>query len=118
MLNELRETRDLDARQVAWEGLKQSLGEKNAKAIRDANGMVAVLDGVDVDSGTAAEIGYAAALGKRIIGYRGDYRRTGEDPVSVVNLQVEYFIEKNGGVIVRTLKELERELVAWNKTED
>ena len=72
--------------------------------------MVAILDGVDVDSGTAAETGYAAALGKWIIGYRGDLRRTGEDETAVVNLQVDYFIHKNDGVLVHTLSDLEKEL--------
>jgi nucleoside 2-deoxyribosyltransferase len=86
------------------------LGENNAQDIRKADGVVAVLDGVDVDSGTAAEIGYATALGKWVIGYRSDFRRTGEDETSEVNLQVEFFIRKSGGVIVHTLPELENEL--------
>ena len=34
--------------------------------------VVAVLDGVDVDSGTAWEIGYAYAKGKPVIGLRTD----------------------------------------------
>lgn len=36
--------------------------------------VVAVLDGADVDSGTAFEVGYAYARGKPIIGVRTDFR--------------------------------------------
>lgn len=57
-------------------------------------GVVAVLDGVDLDSGTTAEIGYATGPGKWVIGYRCDFRRTGEDVASQVNLRVEFFIVK------------------------
>jgi nucleoside 2-deoxyribosyltransferase len=60
----------------------------------------AILDGVDVDSGTAAEIGYAFAKGKPILGYRGDFRLSADNEGSIVNLQVEYFIRQSGGDIV------------------
>lgn len=99
--------KDLDARRTAWREVVQRLGARNGQLIRDAQGVVAVLDGVDVDSGTAAEIGYAAALGKWVIGYRGDTRRTGENEVAEVNLQVEYFILNSGGTIVHSLRDLQ-----------
>jgi nucleoside 2-deoxyribosyltransferase len=83
-----------------------AIGRENAKDIDASDGVVAALDGPDVDSGTAAEIGYAAARGKWIVGYRGDFRRTGESAEVVVNLQVEYFIRQNGGEIVRSLEDL------------
>ena len=82
------------------------VGEGNREAIESSDGMLAVLDGTDVDSGTASEIGYAFALGKKILGYRGDFRLTGDNPGSTVNLQVEYFIRKSGGRIVRSVEEL------------
>jgi nucleoside 2-deoxyribosyltransferase len=109
-INQAKKIQDLGARRAAWGDVVRVLGKANADKIRNADGIVAVLDGVDVDSGTAAEIGYGAALGKWIIGYRGDSRRTGEDETSEVNLQVEYFILKNRGVIVRSLPDLRREL--------
>jgi hypothetical protein len=62
-----------------------------------------VLDGVDVDSGTAAEIGSGFAKGKKIIGYRGDFSLSADNEGSIVNLQVEYFIEASGGAIVTRL---------------
>src|SRR3954466_2127247 len=36
------------------------VGRQNAELIRRAAGVLAILDGEDVDSGTASEIGYAA----------------------------------------------------------
>ena len=68
--------------------------------------ILAVLDGTDVDSGTAAEIGYAFAKGKPILGYRGDFRLSADNDGSTVNLQVEYFIRQSGGDIVASIKEL------------
>jgi nucleoside 2-deoxyribosyltransferase len=109
-IDAVKATTDLRKRKEKWVSVVELLGANNAHAIERADGVVAVLDGVDVDSGTAAEIGYAASLGKWVIGYRGDFRRTGEDETSEVNLQVEYFIRKNGGVIVHSLQDVEREL--------
>jgi len=83
------------------------IAERNATLLRECHGVLAVLDGSDVDSGTASEIGYAFGLGDKIIhGYRGDFRRSGENDGVHVNLQVEYWIEKSGGRIVFSLEEL------------
>ena len=76
------------------------------KMIESSGGMLTVLDGTHVDSGTASEIGCAFALGKKTLCYRGDFRFTGDNPGSTVNLQVEYFIRKSGGRAVRSIEEL------------
>lgn len=115
-IDEAKKLNDLDKRRVAWKGVVERLGKANAKSIEMADGVVAVLDGVDIDSGTAAEIGYATALGKWVIGYRGDFRRTGEDVAAEVNLQVEYFIGKNGGRVVHNLTDLKEVLGEKLKT--
>ena len=81
-------------------------GRANADAIASSDGVLAVLDGTDVDSGTASEIGYAFALGKKVVGYRGDFRLTGDNPGSVVNLQIEYFIMESGGRMVLSAAEI------------
>lgn len=86
------------------------IASRNVAAINECDALVAILDGVDVDSGTASEIGYAFAKGKQIIGYRNDFRAAGESAKLVVNLQVEFFIRASGGRIVRTLDALEGEL--------
>jgi len=47
--------------------------------VDDCDVIVAVLDGTDVDSGTAWEIGYGVAKGKKVIGIRTDFRNRGDD---------------------------------------
>jgi nucleoside 2-deoxyribosyltransferase len=86
----------------AWEKLNVTIGKNNAGGIERADILVAVLDGVDIDSGTASEIGYACAMGKYIEGYRGDFRLSADNIGSTVNLQVEYFIRSKGGDIAIT----------------
>jgi nucleoside 2-deoxyribosyltransferase len=93
-------------RRDEWRRLNAEIARANHAAIDRCDALVAVLDGVDVDSGTAAEIGYAFARGKPIIGYRGDVRLAADNEGAVVNLQVEYFIRQSGGHIVRSLAEL------------
>jgi hypothetical protein len=52
-------------RRDAWRMLNPKIGRKNQLAIDECNAIFAVLDGTDVDSGTAAEIGYGFARGKK-----------------------------------------------------
>ena len=82
-----------------------AIGRANAEAIRSCELLVADLDGQEPDSGTVAELGYAAALGLRCFGLRSDLRQSGEPGVAV-NLQVETFVVDSGGTMVATLKEL------------
>ena len=105
-----------EARRRRWKSLNMIMGRNNARAIARCDVVFAVLDGVDVDSGTAAEIGYAYARKKPIIGYRGDFRLSADNEGSTVNLQVEYFIVASGGRIVGSLKELPRALARIEKT--
>lgn len=100
----LREERDFDVLKRKLEKINQEIGKRNVDAIDDARAIVAILDGgLDVDSGVAAEIGYGAGRGKKIVGYRTDLRCGGENPGSAINIQVEYFIKKTGGDIVDDL---------------
>jgi nucleoside 2-deoxyribosyltransferase len=86
--------------------VNRELGRLNREAIDASDGLFAILDGVDVDSGTAAEIGYAFGRGKYDCGLRTDYRLAGDNPGSIVNLQVEYFVYESGGRIVTTAGDL------------
>jgi nucleoside 2-deoxyribosyltransferase len=95
-----------EARREAWRKLNVEIGGNNCAAIDRCDLVFAVLDGTDVDSGTAAEIGYAFAKGKKIIGYRGDFRLSADNEGSVVNLQVEYFIRQSGGRIIARIADL------------
>ncbi len=99
-----------EERRRRWREVNLVIGENNARAIRAADVIVAVLDGVDIDSGTAAEIGYGTALGKPVLGYRGDFRLSADNEGGIVNIQVEYFITAGGGMIVRDLAHLGLEL--------
>jgi nucleoside 2-deoxyribosyltransferase len=92
-----------DARTARFAAINARLGAANADSIRAADGVLAILDGVDVDSGTAAEIGFAAALGKPVVGLRLDTRRTGDNEGARVNLQVEHFIRAGGGAVCGAL---------------
>lgn len=60
---------------------------KNVAAIERSDIIAAVIDGTDVDSGTAWEIGYAFARRKTIIGLRTDFRTLGIE--GTVNLMIE-----------------------------
>jgi nucleoside 2-deoxyribosyltransferase len=97
---------------IAQDQIQQnrSIAIHNEKLLRDSDMVLAILDGPDVDSGVASEIGLAYALKKRIIGYRSDLRLSGENLGAVVNLQLEYFIHGSGGKIIRNLEELKQEL--------
>lgn len=82
---------------AAWHRINMGIGAKNDEFIRGCDAVVGVLDGIDVDSGTAAEMGFAFALGMPVFGLRTDWRMTGDNEAAGVNLQLRYFIEASGG---------------------
>lgn len=51
--------------------------EKSLAALQEAEVVVAVLDGAQVDEDVAFWLGYAFAAGKPVVGYRSDRRVTG-----------------------------------------
>jgi len=73
--------------------------------LHEADMVIALLDGTQVDDGTAWEIGYfyrMKADGARIIGIRTDFRNAGEGGNSIVNAMIECSCDR----IVRSLEEL------------
>lgn len=52
--------------------------------IDGCDAVVAVLDGADVDSGVAFEVGYARARGKPVVGLRTDYRPGADHGVNLM----------------------------------
>ena len=90
-----------DTKDMRGQDLQNYIFKSNAKAIRDCDIMVAVLDGADVDSGTAWEVGYAYALGKSVFGLRTDFRTLGEHE-GVVNIMIAYSMKS----IYQTIGEL------------
>jgi nucleoside 2-deoxyribosyltransferase len=85
--------------------LTLTVGRRNIAAMRSCVLLAAHLDGQEADSGTAAEVGYGAAIGLKCFGLRTDLRQSGEDGAAM-NLQVETFIVESGGKITKTLDEL------------
>jgi nucleoside 2-deoxyribosyltransferase len=82
--------------------MSRTIGARNRRLLAEADTVLAVLDGPDVDSGTAAEVGWAAASGLPVIGLRTDFRLA-EHEAAPVNLQVADFILASGGALVTTL---------------
>ena len=81
-----------DAEDTTDEREKQNqecIFKKCVESVDSSDIVVAVLDGVDVDSGTAWEIGYAYAKEKPVIGLRTDFRSLSD---GIVNLMVEMAI--------------------------
>jgi len=66
---------------------KRSIFEEDLEALKKSDLIVAVLDGADVDSGVAFEMGFAHALKKPIIGLKTDHRVFSK--VESVNLMIE-----------------------------
>ena len=99
------------SKKQAWEKQNFIIAENNRKGMDVSDCMLAILDGTDVDSGTASEIGYMYARGKKILGYRGDFRLCSDNEGGIINLQVEYFIRKSGGIIVRNYKKIPESLL-------
>lgn len=69
--------------------------------------VVAVMDGAQVDDGTAWECGYAYAAGKPIIGLRTDFRKCG-DGDGAVNLMLAESAEAICGSVAEALDALEQ----------
>jgi nucleoside 2-deoxyribosyltransferase len=82
--------------------LGRAVGRWNITAIAQCELVVAYLEGQELDSGTVAEVGYAAGLGITCYALRTDLRASG-DLDAPVNLQVEAFIVESGGTIFSTL---------------
>ena len=98
---------DYGARVAAFGEVAAQIGACNEGGIRGAEVLLAVLDGAEVDSGTASEVGFAAALGKRCYALRTDLRDCGDFVGLPFNLQLLHFIEKSGGRVFRSIAEID-----------
>lgn len=94
-----------DARTLATETAVE-VGLRNSEMIRQADLILAILDGADVDAGVASEVGFAAGIGKRVIAYRGDFRPSGDFVSVPVNAQVAAFVRLSGGQLATDLEEV------------
>ncbi|MBU5613159.1 nucleoside 2-deoxyribosyltransferase [Geomonas azotofigens] len=96
-----------DARARAVREAARFTGAVNARGLEGSDLVLAVLDGTEPDSGTVAELGYGAGIGKRCYGLRTDFRDCGDFPGVPLNLQVLHFIEESGGRLFRRIEEIE-----------
>ncbi len=96
-----------DSNNFKGDNRQKVIFNKNLKAIESSYIMVAVVDGIDIDSGTAWEIGYASAKGKPVIGLRTDFRTLGME--GRVNLMIERSVILCTGIqeLLDRLKHLE-----------
>jgi nucleoside 2-deoxyribosyltransferase len=83
--------------------------ENDKRGIDECDVVVASLNGIITDDGTAWELGYAYAKGKHLIGLHTDWRRRFDD--EIVNLMMESSLH----LLVRSLDELEVALADYRR---
>ncbi|MGO9116549.1 MAG: nucleoside 2-deoxyribosyltransferase [Desulfomonilaceae bacterium] len=105
-IREASKIEEYHERLAAFTRLARDIGSVNENAIRECDMLLAVMDGAEVDSGTAAEVGFAAGIGKSVFGLRTDWRDSGEFGLPL-NLQVLHFIINSGGRLFRGIEEIE-----------
>jgi len=81
--------------------------ENDKRGIDTCDVVVATLNGLTTDDGTAWELGYAYANGKYLIGLHTDWRARFEH--EVVNLMIETSLDE----LVRTQKDLKAAVERW-----
>lgn len=89
---------------AALRSASEVIGRHNVELLDAADAVLAWLDGVDLDSGTAAEVGYASGRGTPVVAVRTDIRLAGDHAAARVNLQVEHFVTRTGGSLCASLE--------------
>ena len=92
---------------ASWgEDAPKKIFETDKALLLECDVIVALLDGTQVDDGTAWEIGFAHAMGKSVFGIRTDFRNGGECPGTPVNPMIAGCVE----CIAKNIEELVQEL--------
>lgn len=99
-----------DAGDVGEGHMQNEVFEANVMHVRSAEALIAWLDGPDVDSGTAAEMGMAYDSGKPVFGLLTDFRcwQPGSLPDRLNNMI--WGMCGHGKNISRSIEDLERQL--------
>lgn len=106
-----------------------TIAELDTENLLESDFLIAVLDGVEIDSGVASEIGAFYTTGKKIIGLYTDVRQLGRDNEKKINALIEdgtenQFMYRNlytvglvklNGVIVSNLDDLVKEVKLLQK---
>lgn len=83
--------------------------ETDRDALLSCDVVVALLDGTQVDDGTAWEIGFACAKGIPVIGIRTDFRHCGDTDSGKVNAMIQgsvCCIVKSGNEVLDELRKM------------
>lgn len=97
-----------------------AIAEADMEKLQDSDVLIAVLDGIEIDSGVAAEIGVFSTYNRPIIALFSDVRQLGRDNQQKINALIEdgtenQFIYRNlfvmgiikrNGVIVSSIEEV------------
>lgn len=97
-----------------WEKIRErgrrayrTIYREDLRGLEQADAVVAILDGPDVDSGTAFEVGYASARGKPVIGLKTGMRMFAKgEELNNMLAQSLRALTKNLDELVAKLKEL------------
>ena len=94
----------------AWKKANSVIFSNNIAAIASCDMLLAILNGMEPDSGTSFEIGFASHAGKAIDIFRDDFRDAGDNSGCSVNLMLQCAAEKSGGKVSRSADEIEARL--------
>ena len=106
-----------------------AIAQADLEMLQKSDVLVAVLDGVEIDSGVAAEIGAFAMLNRPIIGVFTDVRQQGRDNMQKIEALVRDGIEnqfvyrnlfvvgliKRNGIITSSIEEAVKAIRKFNK---
>lgn len=101
-----------------------AIAEADLNSLKESDLLIAVIDGVEIDSGVAAEIGAYAMLNRPIVALFSDVRQLGRDNRQKIDALVEDGVEnqfiyrnlfvigliKQNGVIVNSIEEVANEV--------
>ena len=90
--------------------IDRQIGQRNRFSIDKSSALVAICNGIEIDSGVVSEIVYGFSKGKPTLVYRDDFRPIGENEGVKVNLQFQYFIEEGKGRFVNSVSQIPFEL--------
>ena len=113
---QLKKTLEAAGHEVIWPGelisaadveawgkdAPRKIMEIDRDALLSCDAVAALLDGTQVDDGTAWEIGFASARGIPVLGIRTDFRVCGDTRHSVLNAMIEGSLRS----LARTVPEL------------
>ena len=106
---------------LAQEGWAWRVAQADLKDVRDADALLAIVNGTPPDEGVMLELGAAIALGKPVFLYRDDFRRCSDSEDYPLNLMVFSGLPQHGwqDYLYGAIEELGdpgKALVRWRRT--